>query len=409
MKFQIKRFSKLLFLFASVCILFFASCNQTGKISENDIVILYTNDVHCSIDENIGYVGLVEYKTMIQQKTPFVTLVDAGDAIQGSSIGSLSKGESIIEIMNEAGYDVAVPGNHEFDYGWERFFQLSEELNCGYVSCNFRQKLSDEAYQQLFFEPYKIIEYNNKKVAFVGICTPETFFKSSSTNFEDKNGERLCYFDGENDEKELYSSVQNAINSARSEGADFVILVAHIGENRVTEKWNAMNVVKNTFGADILIDGHSHETTPSMKVQNSSGKNVIITQTGTKFKNIGQLTIKQNGKISAKLINSVPKAKSNLPKNPDVIKMQNLIASIRENFNKILSQKIGETDFDLVAIDLFGRWLVRNNETNLSDLVSDAYRIVCKTDIGIINAGGLRSNIKKGEIRVEHYINQVED
>ena len=78
-----------------------------------DIIVLYTNDVHCGVDDNIGYAGLALYEKEMLEETPYVTLVDAGDAIQGAPIGTLSSGSYIIDIMNEVGYDFAVPGNHE--------------------------------------------------------------------------------------------------------------------------------------------------------------------------------------------------------------------------------------------------------------------------------------------------------
>ena len=107
------------------------------ETAAKDVVVLYTNDVHCGIDENIGYAGLAAYKKAFAKADYDVLLVDNGDAIQGGPVGTLSKGEYIIDIMNEVGYDVATIGNHEFDYGMDQFMALREKAKFPYVSANF--------------------------------------------------------------------------------------------------------------------------------------------------------------------------------------------------------------------------------------------------------------------------------
>ena len=157
-----QRLLSLLLAMAMVCSLT-AGMPVTAFGADQDIVVLYTNDVHCGVDDNIGYAGLALYKKQMQQQTPYVTLVDAGDAIQGAPIGTLSEGGYLIDIMNYVGYDVAVPGNHEFDYGMSRFLELAGRLNCGYYACNFM----DKATGATVFAPYKMIAYGDTKIAYV--------------------------------------------------------------------------------------------------------------------------------------------------------------------------------------------------------------------------------------------------
>ena len=102
-----------------------------------EIIILHTNDIHCGISDNLGIDKVSQYKKNLKKEGYPVALVDAGDAIQGAPIGTLSNGESIIKIMNAVGFDFAIPGNHEFDYGMERFLKLASRQKCGYYSCNF--------------------------------------------------------------------------------------------------------------------------------------------------------------------------------------------------------------------------------------------------------------------------------
>ena len=142
---------------------------------DSDIVIIHTNDTHCGIEENLGFEGVAAYEKQMKALTPYVTLVDAGDAIQGAPVGTLSEGGYIISLMNQAGYDFAIPGNHEFDYGMSRFLKLSTTLDCGYYSCNLVKGPS----KQLVFKPYKIINCARMRMvrAFTGryrmLLTPQ--------------------------------------------------------------------------------------------------------------------------------------------------------------------------------------------------------------------------------------------
>ena len=207
----------------------------TALAADKDIVVLYTNDVHCGVDDNIGYAGLALYKKEMQQQTPYVTLVDTGDAIQGAPIGTLSDGGYLIDIMNYVGYDFAVPGNHEFDYGMSRFLELAGKLNCGYYSCNF----IDSATGAPVFAPYKMFTYGATQVAFVGVTTPESFTKSTPAYFQDSQGNYIYSFCEDESGQKLYDQVQANVDAARTAGADYVILAGHLGENGITQKWSS--------------------------------------------------------------------------------------------------------------------------------------------------------------------------
>lgn len=381
-----------------------------AALPDEDIVILYTNDVHCGVDENIGYAGLAFYRDEMKKRTPYVTLVDAGDAVQGAVIGTISNGRYIIEIMNALGYDVAVPGNHEFDYGMGQFENFAKNLKCGYVSCNFRRTGGpsadggawtrplavgrDLATGRPVFEPYKIISYGNTKVAFVGVCTPQSITSSTPSSFMDAQGNYIYDFDGDLTGEKLCASVQRAVESARAEGADFVILVAHLGEDAPVKAWSAPHVVENTRGIDAVIDGHSHEVTPSLKVKNLDGVELPITQSGTKLKYIGQVTIDTSGKITTGLIDSVSGRDGEITA---------LIRSLKDRYEDTLRTPLGKADFDLVAGSKEGGWLLRNAETNLCNFATDAFLAAAAAegaavDIALINAGGIRATMGAGEL-----------
>lgn len=419
--------------------------------SDKDIVVLYTNDVHCGVDENIGYAGLALYKKHMQSLTPYVALVDAGDAIQGAPIGTLSDGGYLIDIMNQVGYDFAIPGNHEFDYGMPRFLELAGKLNCGYYSSNFMDLRTGAP----VLAPYKMFTYGASKVAFVGATTPESFTKSTPAYFQDANGNYIYSFCEDETGQKLYTQIQAAVDSARAEGADYVILVGHLGENGSTERWTSDNVIKNTTGIDVCIDGHSHEEYAKY-IKSKDGRDVLLTQTGTKLKDIGKLVIRADGTITNELVKEVPAGESagvytvkngdtlsriakrelgsydrwteiyhanrSIVKNPNILlpgmqlvipgkssvneagkavdyDTDQYVKAIQAQFNETLKAVIGHTDVELTVNNLStGERAVRSAETNLGDLTADAYRYVLGADIGLSNGGGIRAGIKAGNI-----------
>ena len=378
------------FFAAFLLILVFCVPSFAAK-PDKDIIILYTNDVHCGVDDYIGYAGVEFYKHEMQKLTPYVTLVDAGDFSQGATIGTISNGRYIVEIMNAMNYDFAVPGNHEFDYGWSQFENFAQNLKCGFVSCNLRDLRTGE----LVLKPYKIFTYGKTKIAFVGACTPESIVKSTPSSFQDENGNYIYSFDGDLTGEKLIASIQKAVDEARNEGADYVILVGHLGEyDDTTEVWSAPYIAAHTRNIDLFIDGHSHEITPALTIKNLDGKETLITQTGTKLFRLGKLTINTEGVFKTELIESVESKDKNIEK---------VIADIKTRYEETLKAKISHTDFDLRAMDDQKEWLVRLGETNLCNLITDALLDSAierdqKADVAFMNAGGIRENLMAGDI-----------
>ena len=386
MKKQILTLSAAAFMAALTC--------QTAFALDHDVVILHTNDTHCGIEENMGYAGLVWYENQMKEETPYVTLVDAGDAIQGAPVGTLSEGEYLVQIMNKAGYDFAVPGNHEFDYGMEKLLGLSARLDCGYSACNFVNLPS----KTQVFAPYRIMEYDDIQVAFVGVATPESITKSTPAYFQDQFGRYRFSFCEDETGEALYSQVQSAVDQARGEGADYVIMVGHLGDNGITEKWSSRSVIANTTGIDAAIDGHSHEVCVE-NVPNENGEMVVLTQTGTKFANIGKLTITADGQIQASHVSAVTDAEGNPAKDAE---MESFINGIKSQYEESLKVVLGRTDVDLMDKDPeTGLRVVRKAETNLGDLCADASRYMMGADIGFMNGGGIRAGIEAGDITYE--------
>ena len=369
---------------------------QPAFALDHDVVILHTNDVHCGIEGKIGYAGVASYKEQMEEETPYVTLVDAGDAIQGAPVGTLSEGEALIQIMNQVGYDFAIPGNHEFDYGMERFLSLANQLNCRYYSCNFVNLPGMET----VLKPYKLVDYDDIKVAYVGASTPESITKSTPKYFQDVQGRYRYGFCEDATGDALYAQIQKYVDKAKAEGADYVVLAGHLGNNGTTPYWSSESVIKNTTGIDVVIDGHSHETGIA-DVLNKDGKPVVLTQTGTKLANIGKITITTDGEIKAELTDSVEKKESEAVK-----AVEDKINEINAQFDEALKTVLAHTDVELTDKNpATGERAVRNSETNLVDFCADAMRFTTGADIGIINGGGLRADIKAGDITYEDALN----
>ena len=380
--------------FTSV-LLFFASLFSgiEGLFGRSDVIVLYTNDVHCAVDENIGYAGLAAYRDKVAEEYKNVTLVDCGDFIQGELIGSISRGEFIVDIMNYVGYDMAVLGNHEFDYDIEQLGKLIEEADFDILGCNITYSGPGENPLEDIID-YKVVNYGNVQVGFVGVSTPETITTSTPAFFRDDDGNFIYTFSNEN----LFEVVQNNVDKARIHGADYVIVMSHLGDTDDFAPFSSHNLIENTSGIDAVLDAHAHNVIESEKVLNAKGEEVVLSSTGTKLVNIGQLKISADGEITAELIsadNFTGKDK----------KTEEFIADVKGKFEKELSKVVGKTDFTLSISDENGIRMVRNRETAIANLCADSYRSVTGADIAFVNGGGVRADFKAGDITNGDIIN----
>ena len=389
-----------------------------GSPDSTEITILYTNDVHTYIDEDITYSAIAAYKSTIEN----VLLVDAGDHIQGTAYGGLDNGETIIEIMNAAGYDLGTLGNHEFDYGMDRLMEVIEEADYPYISSNF-YSIADDGSEETVLDSYYVFEIEGVKIAFVGITTPESITKSTPAYFQDDEGNYIYGIYGGTDGEELYEAVQEAIDAA-SEEADIVIALGHLGVDESSEPWTSYDVIENTTGLDAFIDGHSHTTMESEYVTDAEGNEVLLTQTGCYLATLGQMTISVdadgNVEITSELLDAEDlyaviggETETDEEGNETIVSLNGdeSVAAIEEawiaSVDEQLGEKIAETDITFTIYDYSsgeqGDRLVREAETNLGDLSADSYywyinevaNIDC--DIAISNGGGVRAEIAAGD------------
>ena len=282
-----------------------------------------------AVDENIGYAGLAAYKKQVEEETPYVALVDCGDALQGDAIGTISQGEYLVDIMNKVGYDFAVLGNHEFDYGMERLAELMEMSDAAYLGCNVDYTGSGEnalsALQQ-----YEIVDYGDTKVAFIGISAPESISQSTPAYFMDENGDIVYSFCSDSGEA-LYSRVQETVDSCREEGADYVIALTHLGDDESSAPFRSTDLIAGTSGIDAVLDSDSHSAIDSDMVEKEEGREIPLSSSGTGLENIGQSTITPEGDITTRLISDFEEKDSD---------MESFIADIQSEYEEELQQVI---------------------------------------------------------------------
>ena len=350
-----------------------------AEATSDDIIILYENDVHCAVE---GYSKLAAMKKELSETYTNVGVVSVGDFVQGGTLGAVSKGEYIVNLMNKVGYDAIALGNHEFDYQLPRLNELNAMSNTKFISCNFQKIGEDKSY----FEPYTIVSYGNVDVAYIAITTPETINSSSPAQFKNDKGELIYTFN----ESKLYDIVQTNINAAETAGADYVIALSHIGYDESGNLADITDVIENTDGFDVVLDAHSHSVIEEKVIKDKSGDDVLLTSTGTKFEYIGKLTIK-NGAFDTELV----EVESYTKTDPVV---DAYIAEINENYAQLGNRKIGESKVEFITHDKDGNRLVRNSETNLGDFCSDALRVMTGADMSFVNGGGLRAPMESGDI-----------
>ena len=407
----------------------------SAEEAKQDVVILYTNDVHTYIDNPLSYDVIAGIKAELEKiyGQGNVLLADAGDHVQGTAYGSMDKGDTILALMNAAGYDIATLGNHEFDYGMEKALANVQAAAFPYVSCNFYHEENGVPGEPVLEASHIFETAGGLKVAFVGITTPETFTKSTPAYFQDENGSYIYGISGGEDGAALAADVQKAIDAV-ADNADVIIGLGHLGDDPASQPWTSEETIAKVSGLDAFIDGHSHSTVIGKEVSGKDGQAVLLTQTGEYFNAIGMMVISgETGAITTDLIGFNKLTEVVKDENGEVKKddkgndvtevvgyelVSNLytgeawpvndeVAAIKEawmaDIDTRLGAKIGETALTLDNYDAEGKRLVRSQETNTGDFCADALYYLfdnmgLDVDVAIMNGGGVRNKAVTGEL-----------
>ena len=370
-----------------ITLVLITGCQKKEAEQSEDIYIVFTSDVHCGIDENFSFASLKAYINELKSEHSGVLLVDCGDFLQGGTLGSLSKGEYVVELMNDIGYDLATFGNHEFDYGMDQLSKLLKEMDFEMIASNVIYTGTKE---NIFKDvpEYVIKEVNGIKIGFIGILTPQSLTSSTPVFFKE-NDEFVYDFYSKNEGRDMFAKVQSVVDEVRKQGARYVVALSHLGSENVTGPFNSIAFIANTTGIDVVLDGHSHSIIIEDKYPNKNGKNVILSSVGTKLEEVGTLIIDTEGNMTTMHMAEYA--------NKDK-EMENEVAEVYARIDDILSQPLGTNEYPLYVTDDEGIRMVRSRETNCGDFVADAYRYVMGTQIAVANSGGVRANIPAGVI-----------
>ena len=379
---KIKKFGKIFLLIITIALLGYAwhgIADNSPALPKEPIVILYENDAHCTVE---GYAKFVAQLNLLEATTPYVSTVSCGDFASGGIVGAIAQGEHIVSIMNSVGYDVVVLGNHELDYGIQQTFKLCDMLDAEVVCTNLINVQTEERP----LPAYHILSYGNVDIAYIGFTTS---LSGTIAQLSDGQGNRLYSFMRD----EFYQNAQYFIDKARDDGADYVVALTHLGDvEKQGNHPNSTELIVQTTGLDAVIDGHDHHTIEERFVPNKEGKQVLLTSTGSAFKNAGVLTLNTQGEFHSALIN-IKGGNSPVDENT-----QQVVERIKKEATQSGDYVIGYSEVDLSINDLNGERIVRNQEANIGNLVADAFRVCTGSDVVMINGGGIRADIKKGEI-----------
>lgn len=342
-----------------------------------EITILHTNDMHSRVEESDSGIGYAKLATLVKEyreKAGNVLLLDAGDTFHGENIANLVEGISIAKIMNLVGYDAMTAGNHDFNYGQERLLELNEVTNFPVLGANVLKTDKTTLLQE-----YVVFEFEGVKVGIFGLCSPETSYKTHP-----KNVIGLTFEDPVTIAKAMVEKLKDEV--------DVIIALAHLGEEGED---TSIKVAEEVEGIDLIIDGHSHSEYQEGKLVND----VLIASTGEYSKNVGFVEIQvKDGTVIEKTAKLISKEETEAVEGDKEVLQA--IEEIKNAQQEILAEVIGYTEVDLDG----ARENVRTRETNLGNLVVDAFLAETGADIAMTNGGGIRSSLEAGEITKDDVI-----
>lgn len=351
-----------------------------------NLTVLHTNDMHGNIvprevsQEGPGYkqtltVGgqedmgaiIARERENAKDKGNNFLLLDAGDMAMGTSLSGMFEGEPMMKIMNSHGYDAAVLGNHDFDWGLDALQKMKEEANFPFLSSNI---LDQNGKPLPNIQPFIIKELPGMKVGIVGVSTKDV--TGVATQEEVKSLKVL-------DQIEV---LRKTIPEMKRQGAEMIIVLSHSGTKVDKE------IANKVKGIDLLIGGHSHDKlTVPLRIRNT-----MVVQAGNAAEDIGKVQISWNPKkktivkIKGQLISN---SSGNVKKDK---KITSIISNYKKKHNSIMNAKIGMTHENLIHFKESG------GESELGNLITDMMRKEVGAEIGMINSGSIRTNLSAGDI-----------
>lgn len=352
---------------------------------EKSIVLIYESEPNAQIQ---GYPYLAGFRDAISADSAYVGLLGLGDFLHGALIASISKGRYIVDLMHYAKYDAVNLGNEEFRYGTDYLKEVLNPIKESVVCSN----LIDENTGSTLFNPMVIRQYGDTRIAFIGVTT-RLAMSTLSAAFVDEDGIRRY----ESKEDRLDQMVQKYVDQARRSGVDYVILLSHLGSELSKTHLSTTELINRTTGIDVVIDSHTSGGNDGQFVSNRLGQPVVYARSAPDFQNIGKIVIAPDRLITNELI-SIRELQF---QSPPVTNMIDSISGIFSDYSKLV---IAHSDADLQMVDPVTKLSLRQGETNLGDLVTDAMRIQTGADLALINGAAIRADLPAGEIRREQLL-----
>lgn len=365
---------------------------KTEKLEElkalkgsNIIDILSFNDFHGNVLEsgkNIGAAKLAGVVNQYRNKANNeygVIPVSAGDLYQGTAISNLTIGKPVSVMLKDMGLEASAIGNHEFDWGIDNVNAWSKEGGFPFLAANIVKKGTEENVS--YAQPYKVVERNGVKIGLIGISTPETATSTLSENVKD-----VDFLDPVKTVTKYNKILRE------TEKVDAVVVIAHAGayqdSNTKVITGEAADIAR-VEGVDAVAAGHNHAVV--------SGKvdGVPVVEAGYNGRGLAKLRFTFDG--NNKLLNVEPSVEvfqgieDTIPVDEDVL---NGVNNIKESLNGILGEKVTSLKERLSHDN-------RNSEvTPLGVTVAETIRNTVGTQIAVINGGGIRRSLEKGDVTV---------
>ncbi len=340
-------------------------------------VILHSNNVHGELD---GYAAMAALRQSFINQGAEVITIDLGDFSQGGAYVGVNQGQDAITLMNAAGYNFVVPGNHEFDYGYD---QLKENLNAGVFRVLCANVLEGS---EPIGEPFALYQTKTGlNIGFFGLTTAETQTKANPANIQ---GLRFLA------DAELFNCAREQVSALQNAGAEVIIALSHLGIGDEAAPGPAVDLLSGAAGISFMIDGHS------AAVATAGENGEAVQSAGSAFSYIGVVVIDDAGrKVEDHYLVPV----EGLPKDETVAQLvDNIRAYIDARYNTV----IATSEVMLDGSDLSSR----TQQTELGELITRAmvWKFMQRTEqlrvpadhvVGIVNGGAIRANLMPGEIK----------
>jgi 2',3'-cyclic-nucleotide 2'-phosphodiesterase (5'-nucleotidase family) len=327
----------------------------SGSVQQpTHILIAHTNDIHGQLLPRNGVGGLAELATVIRNLNPDL-IVDAGDLFTGTFISDEFKGQPTIQVMNKIGYTVGTVGNHEFDFGQDVLRMRLREANFPLLSANVESPISE-------IKKYVVATVKGVRFGIIGLTTEDV---TTTTHPKNLGGVKV---------QDIVKTVEGILPELRSR-SDFIIVTAHLTDDEEKRIANAFPEIR------LIIGGHNHAVLGPILLGQT-----MVAKTGNVGRYLGRVDLDFSGKVITRLEGQLIPVQNVAP-DPEVAKV---IDPFVKKVEKQMAEVVGEATDDLVSSN--------NSESSLANLIADAYRETGKTQIALLNIGGIRTRIAKGMI-----------